>query len=182
MLQELIKNQANEGFQFFVINLLPYFSMKVTILVVGKTDDAFLVEGIEKYLTRLNHYVKAHIKILGPVKNASALEKEILLDKEGEMIIENIKNQGFTILLDEQGENISSSEFANYMHNKMDSGIKSIIFIAGGAFGVSEAVKQTVDFKLSLSKMTFTHQMVRLILAEQLYRCFTIIKGRKYHH
>jgi len=156
--------------------------MKVTIFLIGKTDEAFLTEGINLYLNRLKHYIKADWVVLQNVKHSASMSKEKLIIKEAELLLSKIKANDFVILLDEKGKELTSSGLAEYILGKMDSGIKSLVLIVGGAFGVAGTVRTRADFVLALSKMTFSHQMVRLILAEQLYRAMTIIKGEKYHH
>lgn len=156
--------------------------MKVTIILIGKTNEAFLSEGISHYLGRLKHYIKTEWIVLQNVKQSASMSKEKLKIKEAEMLLSKLNARDFVILLDEKGKQLTSSALAEYLLDKMDSGSKSLVFVIGGAFGVEDTVKNRANFVLALSKMTFSHQMVRLILAEQLYRAMTIIKGEKYHH
>lgn len=156
--------------------------MKVCLLVIGKTDAAYLRSGIEEYEKRLNRYLPYEMKILPDVKNARNLEEEVQKEKEGKMLLEEIQRTDWVVLLDDKGRQHSSLEFSNYLAQKMLGGIKRLVFVIGGPYGFSPAVYQRANEKLSLSKMTFSHQMVRLIFVEQLYRGMTILKGEPYHH
>lgn len=156
--------------------------MKVCLLVIGKTDAAYLRSGIEEYEKRLSRYLPYEMKILPDVKNAKNLEEEVQKEKEGKMLLEEIQRTDWVVLLDDKGRQHSSLEFSNYLAQKMLGGIKRLVFVIGGPYGFSPAVYQRTNEKLSLSKMTFSHQMVRLIFVEQLYRGMTILKGEPYHH
>lgn len=156
--------------------------MKIKLLVVGKTDESFVEEGIEKYLKRLKHYISFEIIVLPDVKQGSKLNTEKLKEEEGKLILQKLENSDQVVLLDEKGKNFSSEEFAGFLQKKMNGGFPTLVFIVGGAFGFSKEVYKRANEQLSLSKMTFSHQMVRLFFTEQLYRAFTIIKGEKYHH
>lgn len=156
--------------------------MKVCLLVIGKTDAAYLRSGIEEYEKRLSRYLPYEMKILPDVKNARNLEEEVQKEKEGKMLLEEIQRTDWVVLLDDKGRQHSSLEFSNYLAQKMLGGIKRLVFVIGGPYGFSPAVYQRTNEKLSLSKMTFSHQMVRLIFVEQLYRGMTILKGEPYHH
>lgn len=156
--------------------------MKVCLLVIGKTDAAYLRSGIEEYEKRLSRYLPYEMKILPDVKNARNLEEEVQKEKEGKMLLEEIQRTDWVVLLDDKGRQHSSLEFSNYLAQKMLGGIKRLVFVIGGPYGFSPAVYQRSNEKLSLSKMTFSHQMVRLIFVEQLYRGMTILKGEPYHH
>lgn len=156
--------------------------MKVCLLVIGKTDAAYLRSGIEEYEKRLSRYLPYEMKILPDVKNARNLEEEVQKEKEGKMLLEEIQRTDWVVLLDDKGRQHSSLEFSNYLAQKMLGGIKRLVFVIGGPYGFSPAVYQRANEKLSLSKMTFSHQMVRLIFVEQLYRGMTILKGEPYHH
>ncbi len=156
--------------------------MKVTVILTGKTEEAFLEQGIQKYLSRLDHYLKLEWQVLPPIKNKATLSKELLKAREGELILKKIKASDYVLLLDEKGKELSSSGLADYIGKLINNEATSLVIIVGGAFGVSDEIKTRSDFILSLSKMTFSHQMVRLFLVEQLYRAMTIIKGEKYHH
>ncbi len=156
--------------------------MKITLLSVGKTEPGYLKTGILQYEERLMHYsVFRHLEI-PPVKNPASLSKDQLKEREGVEILKNIKEGDELILLDENGRERSSEEFAQFLEQKSINSTKSIIFVVGGAYGFSQKVTERADAFISLSRMTFSHQMVRLIFLEQLYRAFTIIKGEPYHH
>lgn len=151
------------------------------MLTVGKTEAGWVREGLETYSSRLSRYVPFSVNEIPELKNASSLSKAQVKEKEGELILSRVTAKDTVILLDEKGKEYSSSEFAKEVE-KLISGGKNIVFVIGGAFGFSDAVYARSDGKVSLSRMTFTHQMVRAIFVEQLYRAFTIIKGEPYHH
>lgn len=156
--------------------------MKITLLIVGKTEDAYLKEGIDKYLKRLKHYTKIEIVEITELKNTKALSQEQQKTKEAELIIKKISPSDYVILLDEKGMELSSSQFAAWIDKKAIGSVVNLVFIVGGPYGFDQTVYQRANDKLSLSRMTFSHQMVRLFFTEQLYRAFTIIKGEPYHH
>jgi 23S rRNA (pseudouridine1915-N3)-methyltransferase len=156
--------------------------MKITLLTVGKTEDAYLKEGIEKYVKRLKHYTKLEIAELPELKNTKALTQEQQKSKEAELILKKITPLDHVVLLDEKGMELSSTLFAGYIDKRQINSASHIIFIVGGPYGFDASVHQRANDKLSLSRMTFSHQMVRLFFIEQLYRAFTIIKGEPYHH
>lgn len=156
--------------------------MKITLLSIGKTDDAYIKEGIDKYLKRLKHYTKLELVDLPELKNTKALTQDQQKTKEAELLLKKIAPTDFVILLDEKGVELTSSQFAAYLDKKAISSTSSIIFIIGGPYGFDTLVYQRANDKLSLSRMTFSHQMVRLFFVEQLYRAYTIIKGEPYHH
>tara|TARA_B100000886_G_C20388336_1_gene477110 strand:+ start:16 stop:489 length:474 start_codon:yes stop_codon:yes gene_type:complete len=156
--------------------------MKIKLIVIGKTKFEFLIDGENEYHKRLKHYCKFSELVIKEVKNASKISKKELKVKEGNLILECIKNGDYVILLDVKGLTLSSTDFAEFLNKKMVSRTSKLVFIVGGAFGFSESVYRRANTKLSLSKMTFSHQMVRLIFKAQLYRAFTILKGEKYHH
>ncbi|HLU85179.1 MAG TPA: 23S rRNA (pseudouridine(1915)-N(3))-methyltransferase RlmH [Vicingaceae bacterium] len=155
--------------------------MKMKLIAIGKTDEAFLVEGIEKYLKRLKHYVSFEIMVLNDVKTGKKLNIELQKEQEGRAILEKVQSNETLILLDENGKDFTSVGFANFLQKKLNAG-NNLVFVIGGPFGFSTEVYQRADAQLALSKLTFSHQMVRLFFVEQLYRAFTIIKGEKYHH
>ena len=155
--------------------------MKMKLIDIGKTDEAFLVEGIEKYLKRLKHYVSFEIMVLNDVKTGKKLNIELQKEQEGRAILEKVQSNETLILLDENGKDFTSVGFANFLQKKLNAG-NNLVFVIGGPFGFSTEVYQRADAQLALSKLTFSHQMVRLFFVEQLYRAFTIIKGEKYHH
>ena len=155
--------------------------MKMKLIAIGKTDEAFLVEGIEKYLKRLKHYVSFEIIVLNDVKTGKKLNIELQKEQEGRAILEKVQSNETLILLDENGKDFTSVGFANFLQKKLNAG-NNLVFVIGGPFGFSTEVYQRADAQLALSKLTFSHQMVRLFFVEQLYRAFTIIKSEKYHH
>jgi 23S rRNA (pseudouridine1915-N3)-methyltransferase len=155
--------------------------MKIELWVVGKTAFKYLEEGIGLYEKRLKHYTSFELIVLPDVKNPP-LSMEALKTKEGELILNKLTKDDVLVLLDENGKQQTSMEFSKFIENQQINSTKRLIFQIGGAFGFSEAVYQRANFKLSLSKMTFSHQMIRLFFVEQLYRGFTIIRGEKYHN
>lgn len=156
--------------------------MKITLLTVGKTDKDWVRQGLDIYVSRLKHYIPFSIVEIPELKNASAMSKEQIKTKEGELILKNIRSTDDVILLDERGKEFSSVELAKIIQDKISYVGKDIVYVIGGAYGFSDAVYQRADSKLSLSRMTFSHQMVRAIFAEQIYRAFTIMRGEPYHH
>ncbi|MCQ2175855.1 MAG: 23S rRNA (pseudouridine(1915)-N(3))-methyltransferase RlmH [Bacteroidales bacterium] len=156
--------------------------MKITLLTVGKTDVRWVKEGLDLYVSRLSHYIPFTLTEIPELKNVSSLSKEQIKDKEGESILKTLKPTDEVILLDERGKELRSMEFAGMIGDRLNRGGRDMVFIVGGAYGFNDAVYRRADSMLSLSKMTFSHQMVRTIFAEQLYRAFTIIKGEPYHH
>lgn len=156
--------------------------MKITLLTVGKTDKDWVKEGLDIYLSRLKHYIPFSIVEIPELKNVSALTKDQIKDKEGDLILKNIRPTDDVILLDERGKEYSSMELAKIIQDKISYAGKDIVYVIGGAYGFSEAVYRRANSRLSLSRMTFSHQMVRAIFAEQIYRAFTIIRGEPYHH
>lgn len=156
--------------------------MKITLLTIGKTDKDWVRQGLDIYVSRLKHYIPFSIVEIPELKNVSALSKDQIKSKEGELILKNIRPTDDVILLDEKGKQYTSVELAKIIQDKISYAGKDIIFIIGGAYGFSDAVYQRANSKLSLSKMTFSHQMVRAIFAEQIYRAFTIMRGEPYHH
>ena len=156
--------------------------MKITLLTVGKTDKDWVKQGIDIYASRMKHYFPFSIVEITELKNVSSLSQDQIKTKEGELILKNVKPTDDMILLDERGREFSSMEFAKALQDKISYNGKDIIFVIGGAYGFSDAVRQRSNSKISLSKMTFSHQMVRAIFVEQLYRAFTIMKGEPYHH
>lgn len=156
--------------------------MKITLLTVGKTEDAYLKEGIEKYVKRLKHYIKLEIADLPELKNTKSLSEDQQKSKEAELILKKLTPLDHVVLLDEKGSELTSSQFSGYINKHMVGSVSHLIFIVGGPYGFDASVHQRANDKLSLSRMTFSHQMVRLFFIEQLYRAFTIIKGEPYHH
>lgn len=156
--------------------------MKVKLICVGKTMSKHLIEGENEYLQRLNHYNSVEKIEIPEIKNAKNLSKDQIKKTEGDLIFKHLQPSDIVILLDENGTSFSSVKFAHYMQKKFNSGGKNLIFIVGGAYGFSDEIYALANDKISLSKMTFSHQMVRLFFLEQIYRAFTILKGEPYHH
>lgn len=156
--------------------------MKIVFLVIGKTDESYLDTGILKYIKRLEHYVPFEMKIIPDIKNRKTITEEQQKKAEGELILSNINVGDDLVLLDENGKTFSSVAFSQWIEKQMNIGSKRMVFVVGGPYGFSKEVYAKAKFKISLSEMTFSHQMIRLIFVEQLYRAFTIIKGEPYHH
>ncbi len=156
--------------------------MKIKLLTIGKTDDKNLAQLIAGYQKRLNHYIKFEIEVINDIKNAKNVSENQQKEKEGALILKRILPTDQLILLDEQGEGFRSVAFSRFLQKKMNSGIKQLVFVIGGPYGFSEAVYQKAHAKVSLSKMTFSHQMIRLLIVEQLYRAYTILRNEPYHH
>ena len=156
--------------------------MKIKLLTIGKTDDKNLQTLIETYQKRLKHYINFTIEIIPDIKNVKNLSELQQKEKEGELILKKISNTDVLILLDEKGKEFRSLEFSKYFQKKMNSGIKQLVLVIGGPYGFSDAVYKKSSDKISLSKMTFSHQMIRLFVVEQIYRAFTILKNEPYHH
>lgn len=155
--------------------------MKIKLIVIGRTDESYLKDGITKYLERLKHYVNFEFIILNDIKLGKKANIILQKEMEGKLILEKVNLNDFLVLLDENGEQFSSMNFSNYIQKRMNAG-NDLIFVVGGPFGFSEELYSRANAKISLSKMTFSHQMVRLFFVEQIYRAFTILKGEKYHH
>ncbi len=156
--------------------------MKITLLTVGKTDKDWVRQGMDIYVSRLKHYIPFAVVEIPELKNVSALTKDQIKMREGELILKNIKPADDLILLDERGKEYTSVELAKVIQDKISYVGKDMVYVIGGAYGFSDAVYQRANSKISLSRMTFSHQMVRAIFVEQIYRAFTIIKGEPYHH
>ena len=156
--------------------------MKITFLWIGKTAEQWLQEGIDVYLKRLKNYVPLSVEIVPTPKNMPKNDIEKQKKMEGEAILGKIASSDIVFLLDERGQNYSSEEFADFLQKKMSAGIKNLVIVVGGAFGFSEKLYQRANGQISFSKMTFSHQMIRLLLCEQMYRAFTILRNEPYHH
>lgn len=156
--------------------------MEIELLTIGKTSIRFVEDGIAEYIRRLKHYIPYSIKSLPDVKNASKMDQAKQKDAEGEKILDVISNSDFVVLLDERGKQYSSIEFSAFLEKQMISGRRKVIFVVGGPYGFSKPVYDRADSLLSLSKMTFNHEMVRLFFTEQIYRAMTILRGEPYHH
>ena len=156
--------------------------MKIKLLAIGKTDDKNLNTLIDTYKNRLKHYIKFELEIIPDIKNAKNLSKNQQKEKEGELILGKLQATDHLVVLDEKGKEFRSIDFAKHLQKKMNSGIKQLVFVIGGPYGFSEAVYKKAQGKISFSKMTFSHQMIRLFVVEQIYRGFTILKNEPYHH
>ncbi len=156
--------------------------MTITLLAVGKTDNTELISLIEVYKNRLNHYIKFQFEIIPDLKKTKHLSENEQKQKEGELILKKINSTDALVLLDENGKQFDSIGFSSYLQKHMNSGIKQLVFVIGGPYGFSDDVYRKANGKISLSKMTFSHQMVRLFFIEQLYRGFTILRNEPYHH
>ncbi len=156
--------------------------MKIRLITVGKTDVNWVKEGLELYISRLKHYIPFELCEIAELKNVSSLSKNQIKDKEAQLIIKQLKPQDYVILLDERGKQYRSVDFAEFIENHSIRSNMDLVFVVGGAYGFSDEIYNLSKSLISLSKMTFSHQMIRTIFVEQLYRAFTIIKGEPYHH
>lgn len=159
-----------------------YLPMTIKLLAIGKTDSKPLQSLISEYEKRLKHYVKFEIEVIPDIKNAKNLSEAQQKEKEGELILKKLVPTDVLILLDENGKQLSSVGFSEYLQKKMNAGIKQLVMVIGGPYGFSDEVYTAAQGKISLSKMTFSHQMVRLFVTEQIYRAFTILRNEPYHH
>ncbi|MBM3403512.1 MAG: 23S rRNA (pseudouridine(1915)-N(3))-methyltransferase RlmH [Bacteroidetes bacterium] len=156
--------------------------MNIRIIVTGKTSESYVRQGVEDYLARINRYVPVKLEVVQDLKNLQHQPIELIKKKESEKILEKIPADAIAVLLDERGKSFTSREFAGFIQKQLNSGKKQLIFIAGGSYGVDLALKNRADHILSLSEMTFSHELVRLVFTEQLYRAFSILRNEKYHH
>ena len=156
--------------------------MTIKLLAIGKTDNKLLTSLIDDYKKRLSFYIKFSLEIIPDIKNTKNLSEEQQKQKEGVLILSKLNPTDVLILLDEHGKELDSVGFSTYLQKRMNSGIKQLVFVIGGPYGFSQDVYNKASGKLSLSKMTFSHQMIRLFFIEQLYRGFTILKNEPYHH
>lgn len=156
--------------------------MKILLLVIGKTDEDYLITGVKKYVGRLGHYVSFEMKEIPDIRNRKTLSEEQQKKSESFLLLSQFQAGDYIILLDENGKQFTSVDFSENLEKLMASGSKRIVFVIGGPYGFSQDVYAKANAKMSLSPMTFSHQMVRLIFVEQLYRAFTILKGEPYHH
>ena len=156
--------------------------MKFQFINIGKPHDDALKKSIDDFTKRINNYYKTDWLIIPPLKNAASLSPNMLKENEAQTLLSKINKDDFLVLLDETGKELSSVELANFISNKANAATRSMVFLIGGAFGVSHAIKQRADFSWSLSRLVFPHMIVRLILAEQVYRACTILRNEKYHH
>ncbi|MDR2911609.1 MAG: 23S rRNA (pseudouridine(1915)-N(3))-methyltransferase RlmH [Bacteroidales bacterium] len=156
--------------------------MKVILLVVGKTDKRYVQDAVDEYIKRLKHYVSFDLEVIPDLKNSKNITSEMHKIKEGCLILNREFNGKELHLFDEGGQMFTSREFASFIEKKMLSGLKELIFVIGGPYGFSTEVYEKANSKISLSKMTFSHQMARILCVEQIYRALTILKGEPYHH
>lgn len=156
--------------------------MKVALIVIGKTDAGYFVEAIREYANRLVHYIPFEMVVIPDIKNVKNLSEAQQKEREGELILKAVQPADYLVLLDEKGKEFTSAQFAAYLEKKMHAVSKRLVFVIGGPYGFSEAVYKASAEKISLSKMTFSHQMIRLIFTEQLYRALTILNNEPYHH
>ena len=156
--------------------------MKAVLLTIGKTDLNAIAIEIDSYIKRISHYLPFSMESIPDIKKIKKISENVQKQKEGESILSRLQPTDYIVLLDEGGMLFGSVEFAQYLEKKKNSIAKRIVFIVGGPYGFSEIVKQRANEKISLSRMTFTHQMVRLIFVEQLYRAMTILNNEPYHH
>lgn len=156
--------------------------MTIKLIIIGKTDQEATQRLIDEYTKRLNFYIKFELELIPDLKSTKSLSETQQKEKEGELILKKTLPADDLILLDERGKMFSSTEFAQFLQKKMNSGLKQLTFVIGGPYGFSESVYLRANGKLSLSKMTFSHQMIRPFFIEQLYRGMTILRGEPYHH
>ena len=156
--------------------------MNIKLITIGKTDNKNLQSLIDEYKKRLSFYIKFEVEIIPDIKNVKNLSESQQKEKEGDLILSKINATDQLILLDENGKSFSSVHFSEELQKKMNSGVKTLVYVIGGPYGFSEAVYAKAQGKISLSLMTFSHQMVRLFFIEQLYRAYTILKNEPYHH
>ena len=156
--------------------------MKIVLLLVGKTAQDFVQKGVDEFCGRLKHYIPFELEIIPDLKNTKNLSFEQVKEKEGELILKSLQSGDCLVLLDERGKEFSSLKFAEYIEKKTHIVSKRLVFVIGGPYGFSQKVYDAAQEKISLSKMTFSHQLIRLIFAEQLYRAMTILNNEPYHH
>lgn len=156
--------------------------MKITLLVIGKTDAGYFIDAVSEYQKRLEHYVPFEIQVIPDIKNTKSLTAGQQKEKEGERILRNLQAGDYLVLLDDKGKEYTSLQFATYIEKKTHAVAKRLVFLIGGPYGFSQNVYDKANEKLTLSRMTFSHQMVRLIFVEQLYRAMTILNNEPYHH
>ncbi|MBO5455367.1 MAG: 23S rRNA (pseudouridine(1915)-N(3))-methyltransferase RlmH [Muribaculaceae bacterium] len=156
--------------------------MKIVLLAVGKTSTDYLIKGIEGFIKRINHYVPMELSIIPDLKSTKGLTEETQKVREGQAMMAALQPGDVVVLLDERGKEYTSREFASQIDRKMVQGIKRLVFVIGGPYGFSQEIYDRANEKISLSRMTFTHEMVRLFFVEQIYRAMTILRGEPYHH
>jgi len=156
--------------------------LKIKLLLTGKTNDRALQELADEYTKRIKGFSAFEIELIPDLKNTKNLKPQQIKEKEGKLILDKLQTADFVVLLDEKGKEMTSEKFAGFLQKQMNSGVKNLVFIVGGAYGFSEAVYQRANFKLALSQMTFSHQLVRVIFLEQLYRGLAILNHHPYHN
>ena len=156
--------------------------MNIRLIVVGKTDIAYIQQGIDDYVSRLKHYTPFEIVTIPALKNAGALSPDEVKEREGQLILKQLDKADMVVLLYEHGKEFTSVGFSEHLQKQMNAGVRTLAFVIGGAFGFSPSVYSAANGKISLSQMTFNHQMVRLFFVEQLYRAHTILRHEKYHN
>ncbi|MDD2577495.1 MAG: 23S rRNA (pseudouridine(1915)-N(3))-methyltransferase RlmH [Bacteroidales bacterium] len=156
--------------------------MNIKLILVGKTEEKYLREGIEIFEKRLKNYINFEMIIIPSLKDTKSLSPQIVKEKEGELILKQVSKYDKIILFDEKGLEFTSMDYSVFLQKHMNAGVKNLCFVVGGAFGFSDEVYKKADQKVALSKMTFSHQMIRLLIVEQIYRAFTILKNEPYHN
>ena len=156
--------------------------MKIELAVIGKSSIGYLKQGIDEYIKRLKHYVPFEIKYIDDIKNTKNISEDQQKQTEGAKILSLLDKSDFVVLLDEHGKEYTSMQYSSYIQKRMLSGVKKVVFVIGGPYGFSQEVYDRANDKISFSKMTFNHEMIRLIFTEQLYRAYTIINHEPYHH
>jgi len=156
--------------------------MKILLLVIGKTDEKYLADGIDKYLNRLKHYIGIDYEEIPDLKNRKSLSEAQQKKQEGLLILSKLKPSDKLVLLDDKGKEYSSIQFSKHLQNQMNSGIKRLVLVVGGPYGFDPSVYAKAEGKLSMSRMTLSHQMIRIFIVEQVYRAFSILKNEPYHH
>lgn len=156
--------------------------MKITVLAVGKTATGYLAEGIDHYLKRLKHYLPVELIVIPDIKGARSLTEAEQKEREGDAMLQALQPGDYVVLLDERGREYTSREFSDEISRRMNQGLKRVVYIIGGPYGFAPKIYDRADSKISLSRMTMTHEMVRLLFVEQIYRAMTILRGEPYHH
>ena len=163
--------------------VLPYLCpMKFSFWSIGKNHEAYIQTGLNEFTRRINRYHKTEWNLIAPPRNAASLPEEALKKKEAGLVLQALQKDDYLIALDEYGKQLSSDQLAKFLQERANESVKNIVFLIGGAYGLDESLLRRADFRWSLSSLTFPHQLVRLILAEQVYRACTILKNEKYHH
>ncbi|MCH5227482.1 MAG: 23S rRNA (pseudouridine(1915)-N(3))-methyltransferase RlmH [Muribaculaceae bacterium] len=156
--------------------------MEITVISVGKINSSWIQEGIQLFESRIKRYIKYSPIIIPDIRNSKSLSKETIKEEEGKLIMENLASSDIVVIMDEKGKEFTSRDFSEWIQKQMVGGRKRLVLVIGGPYGFSKAVADKADYKISLSKMTFTHEMAKLILTEQIYRAMTILRGEPYHH